>query len=254
MLREASHLLGEAIDACDGRLGVVEDLYFDDQTWLVRYALVRTGVPFRREHLLIEPGAIAKPEWPSRRLDVWLSRREARGQAAADEAEAPPLLHLPSPEHQQHRRVHAQMLEDARRLAPDGSHLRSVRDGMTYRLSARDGSAGRVRDFVLDDSTWAVTHVAVDVQLFIGSKPVLVPPQFIEAVDPMGCAVRATLSRHALGGAPRFQSLALMSRLYQMCVFDYYNSASGTPLMRPARGRHVTNVDAGMLLSTLVDG
>lgn len=254
MLREASHLLGEAIDACDGRLGVVDDLYFDDQTWMVRYALVRTGVPFRREHLLIEPGAIAKPEWPSRHLGVWLSRREARGPNAANAVEAASLVPLPAPEHHQHGRTHARMLEDARTLLSDGSHLRSLREGLTYRLSARDGSAGRMRDFVLDDSTWAITHVAVDVELFIGSKPVLVPPQFIEAVDPVGCAVRTTLSRHALGGAPRFQSLALMSRLYQMCVFDYYNSATGTPLMRPARGHRATNVDAGMLLSTLVDG
>jgi hypothetical protein len=257
MLREASHLIGQPIDASDGRLGTIEDLYFDDESWRVRYVLVRAGLPLRREHLLIEPGSIVKPGWPDARLGVWMSRREARGGIAVEEVDPPARRIETSERASGGPRLHAELLDDVRQAVPAAAHLQSVRAAVRYRLSARDGAAGRVRDFVVDDVMWAMAHLCVDVDLFIGRKTVLVPPRFVEGVDATGCAVRVGLTRHALGGAPRFQSLALMSRLYEMCVHDYYTSATGTPLMRPARRRvrpaASGKVDGAMLLSTLLD-
>ena len=37
MLRTAGELKGVTIEAMDGDIGSVQDLYFDDQTWTVRY-------------------------------------------------------------------------------------------------------------------------------------------------------------------------------------------------------------------------
>ena len=256
MLREASELLGQPIDARDGRLGTVEDLYFDDQTWHVRYALVRTGLPFRREHLLVEPGALTRPAWPRgdgpAHLGVWLSRREARGRpdASGQASIASQFVH---PVHPASASVHAHgdLLEDVRAVVAAGTHLRSMREARTYRLAARDGHAGAIGNFVLDDATWTVCHIEAEVELFIGKKPVLVPPHAVEVVDADGRTVRVGLSRHALGGAPRFQRAALTSRLYQMCVFDYYATATGAPLMKASRTPRAGTIDARMLLSTM---
>ena len=43
MLHSLNNLQDYAIRAVDGTVGHVVDLYFDDQTWIVRYFVVETG-------------------------------------------------------------------------------------------------------------------------------------------------------------------------------------------------------------------
>ena len=42
MLRNASELKHFTIRATDGEIGTVEDIYFDDETWAIRYLTVET--------------------------------------------------------------------------------------------------------------------------------------------------------------------------------------------------------------------
>jgi hypothetical protein len=261
MLREASNLLGQPIDATDGRLGTIEDLYFDDQDWRVRYAVVKTGLPFRRSYVLLRPADVEKSDCTLPRLNVWLTRAEARARPNASteltvSEQRRTVRRATSPLRKLAERLGVrvddrQLLEEAQRVMASDPHLRSIRAVRSYRLSAREGAAGRVRDFVVDDVTWAVCHVEAEVDLFIGKKSVLVLPQSVEDVNFDARSVRVGLSRHALGGAPRFQRLALMSRLYMMCVYDYYATATGAPLMREQRTPRRDTVEARMLLSTM---
>ena len=43
MLRNVKDLRGFAIHATDGMIGEVDDLYFDDEDWAIRYLVVDTG-------------------------------------------------------------------------------------------------------------------------------------------------------------------------------------------------------------------
>ena len=43
MLIDAKNLRGLVIRATDGEIGTVDDVYFDDETWAVRYLTVETG-------------------------------------------------------------------------------------------------------------------------------------------------------------------------------------------------------------------
>jgi sporulation protein YlmC with PRC-barrel domain len=43
MLRNVKDLQGYAIRATDGVIGEVEDMYFDDEGWAIRYLVVNTG-------------------------------------------------------------------------------------------------------------------------------------------------------------------------------------------------------------------
>ena len=43
MLRNVKDLQGYAIRATDGVIGTVEDMYFDDEGWAIRYLVVDTG-------------------------------------------------------------------------------------------------------------------------------------------------------------------------------------------------------------------
>ena len=43
MLTNTTHLKNFAIRATDGELGTVDEFYFDDETWGIRYLVVDTG-------------------------------------------------------------------------------------------------------------------------------------------------------------------------------------------------------------------
>ena len=58
MLRTASHLKGTSIAATDGEIGSVQDLYFDDHSWTIRYLVVDTGTWLPGRQVLISPRSI----------------------------------------------------------------------------------------------------------------------------------------------------------------------------------------------------
>ena len=41
MLRNVNHLKGFAIQATDGEIGTVDQFYFDDESWAIRYLVVK---------------------------------------------------------------------------------------------------------------------------------------------------------------------------------------------------------------------
>ena len=63
MLRNVNDLRGYAIRATDGVIGEVDDLYFDDEDWAIRYLVVDTGTWLRDRKVLISPIAIGHPDW-----------------------------------------------------------------------------------------------------------------------------------------------------------------------------------------------
>ena len=58
MLRNADTIRGCTVGASDGEVGKVDDLYFDDQTWTIRYLVVRTGIVPGDKRVLLAPRRI----------------------------------------------------------------------------------------------------------------------------------------------------------------------------------------------------
>ena len=58
-----SSMIGYAIRATDGDLGKVNEFYFDDQTWTIRYIVVETGNWLSGRKVLISPVALANQNW-----------------------------------------------------------------------------------------------------------------------------------------------------------------------------------------------
>src|SRR5262245_3572245 len=76
MRRYVTALRGDVILASDGDMGLVVDLYFDDERWNVRYLVVDTGHVMPERRVLIAPGAV-EPGQPSDKLiRVRLTRNE----------------------------------------------------------------------------------------------------------------------------------------------------------------------------------
>ena len=76
MLRNTADLKGFAIQATDGELGTVDQFYFDDETWAIRYFMVETGGWLGGRRVLISPISVVHADWQAKRLDVALTKKQ----------------------------------------------------------------------------------------------------------------------------------------------------------------------------------
>ena len=90
MLKNVIHLKDFTIRATDGEIGTLEQFYFDDETWAIRYLVVNTGGWLSGRLVLVSPIALRQAEWQSKRLDVALTKKQIEN--------SPPSIHT-SPSH-----------------------------------------------------------------------------------------------------------------------------------------------------------
>lgn len=60
MRQSVTNLIGDTISAKDGEIGSVDDLYFNDESWIIRYIIVDTGGFLKHKKVLIHPAAVVK--------------------------------------------------------------------------------------------------------------------------------------------------------------------------------------------------
>ena len=150
-------LHGDKVAARDGVIGALHDVYFDDAQWVVRFFVVEEGA---RQRLIpprtVEPGLSGR-----KKLRLGLTRAQLRG------------------------------LKVRRPAVPLCSAMQMV----GCAVEARDGTAGRVRDIVLDEETWQIREVLVDTSPWWPGGLARVHPQYVERVDGRGRKVHLRLTR-----------------------------------------------------------
>ena len=231
MLHSIKDLRGDRIVARDGEVGAVEDVYFDNERWGVRYLAVDVDVPDGGRYVLIPPSSIDRERSSERAICVDLTREQLkRCPDTGDGRYLPrsyemalaryygfpyywvgPQLWGPAS-----RPVDARAARGAGRSATlemqehaeatddeaSRSHLRSGGDVVGYRLEASDGALGHIIDVLFDDETWSVAHLVVDTADWLPGRKILVSPGAIEDVDPVHRTVRVRASREEVQQAP----------------------------------------------------
>lgn len=200
MLHRTKELVGDRIVATDGEIGQVDQLYFDDETWGMRYLVVNTGGWLRGRKVLISPAAIDRSRSSEAAISVTLSR---------EQVEKSPEVDTEKPVSRRYEEVHARYygypyywtaapvpiappgpadareteeLNEAERKAGE-SHLRSSDEVIGYSIEASDGAIGHVEDLLVDDETWSVADLVVDTRTWLPGKEVLVPPSAVKGID-----------------------------------------------------------------------
>src|SRR5688572_13393798 len=74
MVRSVKHLERFTIVATDGAIGAVDDIFFDDERWAVRYVVVDTGKWLPGHRVLVSPLSITHVEWGEQRMRVSITR------------------------------------------------------------------------------------------------------------------------------------------------------------------------------------
>ncbi|MDQ2864076.1 MAG: PRC-barrel domain-containing protein [Bacteroidota bacterium] len=200
MERNIKSLIGYAMGATDGEIGNVEEFYFDDQSWVIRYLVVKTGSWLFGRSVLISPIALQKPDWAKREFPVNLTK---------DQVSNSPDINTHKPVSHQHEIalyehytwqpyqasgyysggqwgvIPAAPLFNERILQDDENtaiqkenndvHLRSTERITGYHIHTSDAEIGHVTDFVIDDETFQILYFVIDTHNWIGGKKVLIP-------------------------------------------------------------------------------
>jgi sporulation protein YlmC with PRC-barrel domain len=206
MLHKATQLTGDAIVATDGPIGRVDDIYFDDEDWRVRYLVVNTGGWLGGRKVLISPDAIDRQHSSETEISVTLSRKQVEGSPGIEAhkpvsrqyeeiyaryygypfywADMAPITPMPGALDRESERA----VEDAERRAQQ-SHLRSGSEVIGNNIEAVDGPLGHV-DLVVDTRNW------------VPGKKVLVAPKLVDDIEWSSARIRVHAPRDAIKAMP----------------------------------------------------
>lgn len=76
MLRSVSDLKGFEVVATDGAIGSVEQFYFDDERWALRYIVVNTGSWLSGRQVLISPFSVLHVDRENKKLQITLTKSQ----------------------------------------------------------------------------------------------------------------------------------------------------------------------------------
>lgn len=256
MLYRISEIEGLALRATDGTIGSVDDFYFDDATWLVRYVVADTGTWLSGRKVLLSPQSAAQPDIVNRVLPVQLSRAQVENSPDIDLARpverameqrlyryygwepywSDGIMPLAVPRRPTRAPGAA---GNPNAIAPGPvslndpdiedsgyqPHLRSADTVMHYYIHARDGDIGHVADFLIDPEAWMIRYMVVDTRNWLPGRKVLVSPQWIEDISWSENMVTLDLLKQQIREAPEYRPDAPIDRDYEKALFDHYRRA-----------------------------
>lgn len=242
-LRRIRELTELTILATDGELGSVQELYFDDRTWVVRYLVLKAGGWLFGREVLLAPEAVRGIDDATRTMKIALTKEQIKHAPPIETAK--PL----SREYEEAYFRHFQwapywepgpttwgssvtypgtppMLIDTTLPAdaPKNPHLRSSKEVMGYDIQAKNGTVGHVEDLVVDDEAWIVRYVEVDTKNWLPGKKVLLQTMRIDHISWAERSVGVMLTEQAIESAPAYDPSRLITPAYEVQLFKHYGT------------------------------
>lgn len=260
MLRNTNDLKDYAIHATDGNIGSVEDCFFDDEKWTVRYLVVDTGRWLTGRKVLISPISMAGPTWGDKTIPVSITKEQVTNSPDID-------THMPVSRQLESRYlgfygypsywggsslwasglypgmlmpgyggldpIPVTLSQQAEiELAPEAEmrdaeradiHLRSCNEVKDYHIHAKDGELGHVEGFLLDEETWAIRYIVVNTSNWWLGHLVLVAPEWIDEIRWLDRTVAINLTRQSIKDAPPYDPDAELSREQEIAIHQHYD-------------------------------
>jgi len=236
-IRKLKDLAGYHLNALDGVIGELKQVYFDDRHWVVRYLVVHTGNWLLGQDVLIAPEAIQRVDEEKLCLDTGLTRLQIEQAPPIDTKQpvsrhyemqyyrhygwqpywgtdsflSPPLFFTPDEEH-----IPA---------LPEHPHLRSSQEVSGYRIQAQDDEVGKIVDFLLDDKGWSIRYLVINTGKWLPGKKVLISPAWIQQIDWTSEAILVTLSCKLIRSAPEYDPSEIISPDYELALYKHYGKA-----------------------------
>jgi sporulation protein YlmC with PRC-barrel domain len=241
MLWSASAIKGYSIVASDGRLGEVNDLLFDDDTWKIRWLVVDTGKWLSGRKVLLPPSILGRIDPEEREFSVKVTMQQVKDSPGID-TDRPVSRQMETNIYDYYGwspywgnglftngygyvggAVGADPFLGSRRALPpvadpqrdnDDLCLRSVEEVTGYHIHASDGEIGHVTDFLLEDADWSIRYLAVDTKNWWPGRKVLISPQSAREIDWEKRLVNLDVDRQKVKDSPAYDPSTIIDRAY----------------------------------------
>jgi hypothetical protein len=247
MLRSLKDLERYKVSATDGDIGSVADFLMDDRRWVIRYLVVDTGGFLGGRRVLITPMAFRQADYSASRFRLKLTM---------DKVKNSPSANLDLPVSRQYERLYTNyygypyyweygglwgrgrspggVASDAPDLPlnppgepPSDAHLRSAKSVTGHHMEATDGSIGHVKDFIIDDETWAVRYMVIATSNWWPGKSVLIAPEWTTRISWLDRKVYLAMTRDAVRSSPEWSATYPVERDYEAQLYRHYAGIPG---------------------------
>jgi sporulation protein YlmC with PRC-barrel domain len=269
MLRTVKNMQDSVISTTDGNIGHVKDVYFDDETWCVRYLVVDTGTWLSSRNVLLSPISIGLANWADKLLPVSITKEQVKN--SPDISTEKPVsrqqeielleyygypyywggygmwgagvypnmmltgyVGLVLPPHDED--PEATKAFKAEQHQDDDIHLRSFQALIDYHIHATDGDIGHIQDLIVDEETWAIRYMIVNTSNWGLGRQVLIPAPWIQDVSWQDAKASVNLTRQAVKDAPPYNPAMQVDRKMEMYIYNHY----GCPGYWMAEEKHET--------------
>jgi uncharacterized protein YrrD len=244
-LRRTKDLHRYTIGALDSDIGKVDDFYFDDEKWTIRYIVVATGLILSGRKVLISPLALRYPAWSPLHINVNLTCEQVASSPSIDLDK--PVSRRYEVEHHKHygfshywegkgvwgscptpkALVETPRTESksAMKTFSGETHLRSTREVTGYHIEAADGEIGHLEDFLFDGETWEIRYAIIDTKNWWPGKKVLLRPPWIKRVSWADREIYINMSREVIRKSPPWNADRPISREYELRLHKHYDYA-----------------------------
>lgn len=240
-MRKVKDITRYSLHATDGAFGQMEECYFDDSTWIIRYFIVNTGDWLTGRKVLISPYSIAQIDDKARSITLKLSR---------DQIENSPPLASEAPVSRKYEIAYHQYYSlqpywgsemlpglgfrpapgpapsepppTENLLREEEVHLRSSKEVTGYYIEAEDGAIGHVEDLIFSDQDWTIHYFEVDTANWWPGKKVLIPVSWVNSIRWMDHKVFVSVTREDVQSAPPYDPAKILTREDEITLFNYY--------------------------------
>jgi hypothetical protein len=241
MFRTGRQLRGCSLQAKDGEIGRVQDLYFDTLYWGLRYFMVNAGKGLRRHFVLISPESVHAPRWDQHLLPVDLTQEQVRhspdwerDQPVSRQYEAALRKHYAWPPYWgsfygaggigsppiSATSLAAGSVQD---IELEGDpHLFSAEDVIGHHVEASDGEIGHVDDLLLDDQRWTIRYLIIATRNWWPGKKVILSPWWASELDWSHRKICVDLKREAIKTSPSYNPEEILTNEASGELHDYY--------------------------------
>ncbi len=253
MKRSLKSLIGYSLGANDGEIGNIEEFYFDDDNWTIRYLIVDTGNWLSGRKVLISPEALLSKDWDAEMLPVNLSKEKIANSPDID-TEKPVSRQEELKLYQYYpwtnywgwnngqwlgglgtsgmmvanqipfeEAIHnSEAIADS--VKKGDPHLRSSEKVIGYNIKALDGEIGEIVDFIIDDTDWQIKFLVVETGNWFSGKKVLLSPGWIKEVDWLNSSIVVKASIEEVKNSPEYEHGKPISETYEVELNTYYQT------------------------------
>ena len=248
MKRSIKSLLGYSLKEIDGEIGKVDEFYFDDTNWTIRYLVVKTGNWLSGRKVLISPEALLKPDWENEEFPVNLTKAQIESSPDIDTDKPVSRQHeaalssyytwdaywggqehgagifgsMPSELYESEIEQPENIAETEESEGNNDQHLQSTEAVTGYTIHATDGEIGKVVDYILDDTNWKIGYLVIDTGNWLNSKKRLLSTGWVTCVKWDNKVVVVNVSTEEVKNSPDYDSSQPVNEVDEKILYDYY--------------------------------